>query len=65
MQLKEEKVENQMVKTNNMAFNDIKWLFMVDWLAGDSEARDENTSEILANVLVGGVFTSTQHNIKR
>lgn len=65
MQLKEEKVENQMVKTNNMAFNDIKWLFMVDWLGGDSEARDEKTTEVLANALVGGVFKSTQYNIKR
>lgn len=46
-------------------FNDIKWLFMIDWLGGDSEARDEKTAEVVANALVGGVFTSTQYNIKR
>lgn len=47
-------------------FNDIKWLFMVDWLCfGDSEFHDEKTAEVVANALVGGVFKSTQYNIKR
>lgn len=46
-------------------FNNIKWLFMVEWLSNDAEARAEKTAEIVANSLVGGTFTSTVYNTKR
>jgi hypothetical protein len=46
-------------------FNDIKWMFMVDWLNNDAEARAEKTAEVVANALAGGVFTSTEYKTKR
>jgi len=39
----------------------IKWIFMVDWLSGDGEARAKGTAEIVADCLVGKIVGSTQH----
>jgi hypothetical protein len=39
----------------------IKWTFMVDWLTGDEEARDEKTAEILANAIAGKIVAVKQH----
>jgi hypothetical protein len=39
----------------------IKWIFMVDWLCGDAEARDEKTAEILADAITGKIVAVKQH----
>lgn len=39
----------------------IKWIFMVEWLQNDEEARNEKTAEIVANAIAGKVVATTQH----
>lgn len=43
---------------------DIKWNFMVGWLRGDDETRDEKMVEVVAVAIAGEVVKTTQYSLK-